>query len=583
MSTLKQNKLTPVLGVVAVTVVIYILYRAFAGGGDQSVKAGPAMTAIPTPPSSGKDARKHGQSRLPRTTPMADVDNPSETLMSVVASSKELQATAAQLIEENRELRRSKEQASKAQTDHERPGTAPEFVYGPPGSGTVSSQSHTAPPAGQPPGGVSLGETSQAEGGAAGANADQVDGTGPDGKQKKARRGNAFEQALDIASGAAETVVASIEGIDEPKPESRRATSTAGAGSTSNPRDGGKAKPGSRSGTGVDVDIDDRVGAGHFSYRAQPPMGYTSVEDKKAGSKGATQVRYVRTLSTPGEQLQLGGTSGAASDTANQAARNAQKLEASRYFTIPENATMVGARIMTTIIGRVPVDGRVTDPLPFKALIGRDNLAANGLDLPPDVVGTIISGVAIGDMALSCSEARVRSLTFVFNDGTIRTVSAKGRSGSSGGGAGGSSGDLGYLSDEHGNPCLPGEFVTNAPRYLADVVGFGALNAYGQSLAEAQTSVTSSGLGTTSTVVDPNKYALGRAAGSATGEVTAWIMSRLKNSFDAVVTPVPSDPLKTFVVNFEQEVALDKPDDARRLVHRQQQTGPQRGARYGLE
>ena len=36
MSTLKQNKLTPVLGVVAVTVVIYILYRAFAGGGDRA-------------------------------------------------------------------------------------------------------------------------------------------------------------------------------------------------------------------------------------------------------------------------------------------------------------------------------------------------------------------------------------------------------------------------------------------------------------------------------------------------------------------------------------------------------------------
>ena len=50
MSTLKQNKLTPVLGALALIVVVYILYSAFARGSDKPVKAGPAMTSIPAPP-----------------------------------------------------------------------------------------------------------------------------------------------------------------------------------------------------------------------------------------------------------------------------------------------------------------------------------------------------------------------------------------------------------------------------------------------------------------------------------------------------------------------------------------------------
>jgi hypothetical protein len=41
---------------------------------------------------------------------------------------------------------------------------------------------------------------------------------------------------------------------------------------------------------------------------------------------------------------------------------------------------------MTTLIGRVPIDGTVNDPYPFKVLIGPDNLTANGIDIP-DMAG----------------------------------------------------------------------------------------------------------------------------------------------------------------------------------------------------
>jgi hypothetical protein len=42
-----------------------------------------------------------------------------------------------------------------------------------------------------------------------------------------------------------------------------------------------------------------------------------------------------------------------------------------------------------------------------------------------DIAGIVVSGTAIGDMTLNCSEGLIHSLTFVFNDGTIQTVSRR--------------------------------------------------------------------------------------------------------------------------------------------------------------
>src|SRR3546814_2986155 len=115
----------------------------------------------------------------------------------------------------------------------------------------------------------------------------------------------------------------------------------------------------------------------------------------------------------------------------------------------------------TWLFGRVPIEGTNTDRCPFKVLIGLDNLTANGIHIP-DVAGAVVSGTASGDWTLSCVRGQIRSVTFVFQDGTIRTVpedSSKG--GSSGGNAGhnGASiqGGLGWISDPYGIPCVSGE------------------------------------------------------------------------------------------------------------------------------
>jgi integrating conjugative element protein (TIGR03752 family) len=240
---------------------------------------------------------------------------------------------------------------------------------------------------------------------------------------------------------------------------------------------------------------------------------------------------------------------------------------------------------MTSLIGRVPVDGRVTDPMQFKAIVGRDNLAANGFELPADLAGMIVTGIAIGDMALSCSEGRVRSMTFVFNDGTVRTVSQRKR-----GSTGvvnaenfGSGDDLGFISDEYGNPCIAGTFVTNAPAYLADIAMLRGLDVAAQAYADAQRTVANnlqSGAVTSMVTGSRSGFAMAQATSGAADEVVRWLTSRLKNSFDAVITPAG----RALVVHLDRELQIDKVPDARRLVYRQQgERQLARGEHHGLE
>ncbi len=321
--------------------------------------------------------------------------------------------------------------------------------------------------------------------------------------------------------------------------------------------------------------------AGAVGYKVVPPMGYVA---QTQNNQGMTTTRYVRSpgSATAAAAAAAGAGASAGNGSAARAAQAAaEKPEAEPYFTLPENSTLTGVTAMTSLIGRVPVNGRVTDPMQFKAIVGRENLAANGWELPEDLAGMVVTGVAIGDMALSCTEGKVRSMTFVFNDGTIRTISAR-RSGSSTNGAlgSGNTSDLGFISDLHGNPCIQGKFVTNAPAYLTDILGAKGLGVAAEALAQAQTTTLNRGDSTSSTVTgNAGSFALGRMGSGAADELTRWLTERLKSSFDAVVTPAGQQ----LVVHLDTEVAIDKPANARKILHRTQSSNVLSGARYGLE
>ncbi|RTL26876.1 MAG: TIGR03752 family integrating conjugative element protein [Burkholderiales bacterium] len=544
MPAIKQNKLTPILTACGVAICGYVVWAKVISSGPSTVKAGPDLTTVPRPAGDEAVAPRQGGilglCALSASSPArsADADSPGETLKTVTASNREMLAKVQRVIEDNEDLKREN---AKLRGDR---------------SEVVSQVRQEV---------LAQIKDSQISGGAATPAATPASGaTGTTEAQAKGRK-DGIGAIVDAATDGYSTMVGSLG-----KPA--RNGIPAGLG-----YDGVGAQGGQPSANASFASVSGAPG----SYTRVLPMGY---REAKAGD-GSTGI--VRTNGQPIVAASAPGThQGTAMprDPASDAAGGGDVSQAGKkppkpYFTIPENATLTRATMMTALVGRVPIDGRVQDPMQFKLLIGRENLAANGHYVPDEIAGIVVSGIAVGDMALSCSEGLVQSLTFVFYDGSIQTVSMKknGAAGGFGGGAGGNSGNqtpsisqsnkLAWLSDEFGNPCITGKFVTNAPAYLTDVVGLKTLSIAAQASALSQTTTSDSPLGATTSVTgSKSKFVLGQAAGAATDEVSNWIMRRLNNSFDAVVTPAGA----RVVVHIEQEIFIDKAPDARKLNYGRQ-------------
>jgi len=233
-------------------------------------------------------------------------------------------------------------------------------------------------------------------------------------------------------------------------------------------------------------------------------------------------------------------------------------------YTVPKNSTLVGATAFTALIGRVPVgeEARVTDPYGFKLRIGRDNLAANGHEIP-QIAYAVVSGQAIGDWTLGCVSGDVTSMTFVFVDGRIVTIP---RAGDVAAGGTTRGARLGTLSDDYGNPCVGGRRVTNAASYLAQSLGALTLGAAAEGAAAAETTTVAGAPagGGAATVVDGDigSYAAGRGLAGAAREVARWVLERQAQEYDVVYVP----PGARVAVHVEEELRIDY-DPTGRLVN----------------
>lgn len=220
-------------------------------------------------------------------------------------------------------------------------------------------------------------------------------------------------------------------------------------------------------------------------------------------------------------------------------------------YTIPENSTLMGARALTGLFGRVPVSGQIRDALPFRVMTGAENLASQGFEIP-DLERAIFSGVAAGDRALRCVEGRLLSVTFIFTDGTIRTV------------RGSTAQPLGYLFDDHGYPCIPGTYVTDAPRHIAGIAAAGAALGAAGAIADQEVTRYAGREGTTESVTgDTGRYIAGSAAEDAFSEIAGILRDRLKETFDAVVV----QPGVTVALGISQEIRIDFDTGGRRIDH----------------
>ena len=220
-------------------------------------------------------------------------------------------------------------------------------------------------------------------------------------------------------------------------------------------------------------------------------------------------------------------------------------------YTVPANATLMGSRGMTALVGRVPLKGVVKDPMPFKVITGAQNLMANDQSLP-EIEKMIWSGTAIGDAVLKCVRGKVTSVTFVFADGGILTQESD------------TSEPLGWLSDDHGYPCIPGQYVTNAPEFLSSMFAAGAASGAADAFAASQTTttVTANGVNTALTG-DARKYALGRGGATGFREVSKYIIARMGDMFDAVVV----QPGHQVAIHVSKSIHIDYDPQGRKLRH----------------
>ncbi|MBO9356037.1 TIGR03752 family integrating conjugative element protein [Bordetella petrii] len=255
-----------------------------------------------------------------------------------------------------------------------------------------------------------------------------------------------------------------------------------------------------------------------------------------------------------------------AQTVANAGARAAGVKSAKPVYTVPTNSTLMGSVAMTALIGRVPIDGTVNDPYPFKVLVGPDNLTANGIDIP-DVAGAVFSGTASGDWTLSCVRGQVRTITFVFHDGTVRTIpedregnrQSNQQQNQQGGG-------LGWISDPHGIPCVSGERRSNAQQYLGSQALITAAGAGVASLIDSDTGQMSyvGADGSIGSVGISGNEAVGRILAGGVRDMADWVNKLYGQAFAAVYV----QPGAKVAVHLERPLAIDYDPEGRRVDHR---------------
>jgi len=233
-------------------------------------------------------------------------------------------------------------------------------------------------------------------------------------------------------------------------------------------------------------------------------------------------------------------------------------------YTVPRNSTLIGSTGMTALIGRIPKEGTVEDPFPFKVIVGKENLAANGIQIP-GLDGMIFSGKATGDWTLSCVRGQMHSVTYVFADGTIRTLSSDDQQGSPQQGQNAER-PLGWISDRRGIPCVTGIRISNSATYLSGRILAAATEAAAGAFSQGEVTNSVSALGGVSTSVitgDAMRFAGGQALSGGAAEVSAYLRERAAQSFDVIYV----DTGVELAIHIDIELAIDYQHDGRKTSY----------------
>jgi integrating conjugative element protein (TIGR03752 family) len=126
---------------------------------------------------------------------------------------------------------------------------------------------------------------------------------------------------------------------------------------------------------------------------------------------------------------------------------------------------------------------------------------------------------------------------------------------------------LGYLTTAFGNPCIKGQYFTNAPRVLTALVASDGIKGFGDALSQWQMTYTANANGATGTPTGSmGNYALGGALSQETVKAADWLEKRIQGSFDMVFVPASQGYRPTRLsFHVTQTINLDKETNGRVL------------------
>ena len=323
-----------------------------------------------------------------------------------------------------------------------------------------------------------------------------------------------------------------------------------------------------------------RNAPGHQVISDVPDLSATTTNNEGVGEIDSLR----RTTRFSSGTQNTTGTHSTSTDTAPSLPGLAQgsliKPTSVPYYTIPNGSTVANARLLSPLIGEVPVNGQLQAPaFPFKAILSRRQtsqmFAANGIPLPAGISGTVLQGYSVGNMSLGCTRPYVTRILFVFTNGHYVVYPKETESGNKGNDATAvyPNNAIGYLSDVYNNPCITGKYITNAPKVIASLSGFGAVSGIGQAIAQAQTQTLSNiSQGTTGTIFNGSlgKYGAGIAADQAASAALNWYKSRVNNIFDVVfVSSTLNGQPRQLIFNVTKTIPIDLNTVGRTLRYEQ--------------
>ncbi|QDP72168.1 TIGR03752 family integrating conjugative element protein [Legionella israelensis] len=255
-----------------------------------------------------------------------------------------------------------------------------------------------------------------------------------------------------------------------------------------------------------------------------------------------------------------------------------ESSKATPFYTIPAGSDFSKVTLLSALIGEVPVEGKLMQPLfPFSAMVSRgDLMTANGMQLPDEIIGMKVSGYSIGVGSfldnISCVRAYVTSALFVFDDGHFVTVGQEQMKNSA---EMINNDSIGYLTTQYGNPCIKGQYITNAPQVLTSFMAAGGLQGAGNALSKWQITYQAEGGNSTATPTGQlGHFAAGGALNEGSQKITDWMEKRIQGSFDMVFVPASLKVQNRFIPNnlslhFNQTITIDKELNGRVLDYGQ--------------